>query len=247
MVRFVGRGGLATFLAPGRGTYGLVRSAAFQGCKDRRKILKWRHMRAFSGSVSEWCGRADAARLLPQQPPSGRAAAARTQAAAAPAAAQRPGSFRLAAGQHPPRGRTDAAVAGRMLGRQLPRQNGCCLGCRLGKRILRGRDRTALMGESVPAEAPRTVEGDVSKFLEIWTETRDADIPGGGMNRKRLMVPKAPVLPHPNTLCLTFCGRLAAAHSYRASLQEGAHARPQGRLLGRSAEEGPPTAPRRPA
>ena len=27
------------------------------------------------------------------------------------------------------------------------------------------------------------------------------------MNRKRLMVPKAPVLPHPNTLCLTFCGR----------------------------------------
>ena len=63
------------------------------------------------------------------------------------------------------------------------------------------------MGESVPAEAPRTVEGDVSKFLELWTKTRDADIPGGGMNRKRLMVPKAPVLPHPNTLCLTFCGR----------------------------------------
>ena len=101
MVQFVGCGGLATSLAPGGGTYGLVRSAAFQGCKDRRKILKWRHMRAFSGSVSEWCGRADAARLLPQQPPSGRAAAARTQAAAAPAAAWRPGSIRLAAGQHP--------------------------------------------------------------------------------------------------------------------------------------------------
>ena len=38
--RFVGCGGLAKSLAPGRGTYGLVRSAAFQGCKDRRKILK---------------------------------------------------------------------------------------------------------------------------------------------------------------------------------------------------------------
>ena len=31
VVRFVGCGGLATILAPGRGTYGLVRSAAFQG------------------------------------------------------------------------------------------------------------------------------------------------------------------------------------------------------------------------
>ena len=196
MVHFVGFGGLATSLAPGRGTYGLVRSAAFQGCKDRRKILKWRHMRAFSGSVSEWCGRADAARLLPQQPPSDRAASARTQAAAAPAAAWRPGGIRLAAGQHPPRGRTDAAVAGRMLGRLLPRRNGCCLGCRLRKRILPRSRGTITMGEPVPAEAPRTVEGDVSKFVEIWTETRDADIPGGGMNRKRLMVPKAPVLPH---------------------------------------------------
>ena len=86
VVRFVGCGGLATFLAPGRGTYGLVRSDAFQGCKDCRKILKRWHMRAFSGSVLEWCGRADAARLLPQQPPSGRAAAGRTQAAAALAA-----------------------------------------------------------------------------------------------------------------------------------------------------------------
>ena len=113
--RFVGCGGLAKSLAPGRGTYGLVRSAAFQGCKDRRKILKWRHMRAFSGSVSEWCGRADAARLLPQQPPSGRAAAARTQAAAAPAAAWRLGSIRLAAGQHPPRPNGCWPVPERML------------------------------------------------------------------------------------------------------------------------------------
>ena len=112
MGRFFGCGGLATFLAPGRGTYGFVRSAAFQGCKDRRKILKWRHMRAFSGSVSEWCGRADAARLLPQPPPRAPAASARPPAAAAPAAAGRPGSIRL--------GRADA-------GRLLPRQNGCCL------------------------------------------------------------------------------------------------------------------------
>ena len=134
VVRFFGCGGLATFLAPGRGTYGSVWSAAFQGCKDRRKILKWRHMRAFSGSVSEWCGRADAARMLPQQPPSDRAASARTQAAAAPAAAWRPGSIRLAAGQHPLGGRAASASrpngccpAGRMLRRLLPRQNGCCL------------------------------------------------------------------------------------------------------------------------
>ena len=77
-----------------------------------------------------------------------------------------------------------------MLGRLLPRRNGCCLGCRLRKRILPRSRGTITMGEPVPAEAPRTVEGDVSKFVEIWTETRDADIPGGGMNRKRLMVPK---------------------------------------------------------
>ena len=56
--------------------YGSVWSAAFQPCKKRAKILKWRQMRAFSGSVSEWCGRAVAARFLPgscptagQEPP----------------------------------------------------------------------------------------------------------------------------------------------------------------------------------
>ena len=114
-MHFVGFGGLATSLAPGRGTYGLVRSAAFQGCKDRRKILKWRHMRAFSGSVSEWCGRADAARMLPQQPPSDRAASARTQAASAPASAWRPGSIRLASGQHPLGVWAASASVGRML------------------------------------------------------------------------------------------------------------------------------------
>ena len=72
VVRFFGCGGLTTFLAPGRGTYGSVWSAAFQRCKKRAKILKWRQMRAFSGSVLEWCGRAVPARLLPQEPPSGR-------------------------------------------------------------------------------------------------------------------------------------------------------------------------------
>ena len=101
MVHFVGFGGPATSLAPGRGTYGLARSAAFQGCKDRRKILKWRHMRAFSGSVSEWCGQAEAARKPPRLPPSDRPASARTQAASAPASAWRPGGFRLASGRLP--------------------------------------------------------------------------------------------------------------------------------------------------
>jgi hypothetical protein len=68
----VGCGGLATFMAPGRGTYGSVWSAPFQRCKGRAKVLKWRQMRAFSGYLTGWCGRAVAARLLPQQPPSGR-------------------------------------------------------------------------------------------------------------------------------------------------------------------------------
>ena len=58
MVRFFRCGGLAPLLAPGRGTYGSVWSAAFQRCKKRAKILKWRQMRAFSNYVSEWCGRA---------------------------------------------------------------------------------------------------------------------------------------------------------------------------------------------
>ena len=64
VVRFVGCVGLAKFLAPGRNTYGSVWSAAFQPCKKRAKILKWRQIRAFSNYVSEWCGRAVAARLL---------------------------------------------------------------------------------------------------------------------------------------------------------------------------------------
>ena len=145
VVHFVGFGGLATSLAPGRGTYGLVRSAAFQGCKDRRKILKWRHMRAFSGSVSEWCGRADAARLLPQQPPSDRAASARTQAASAPAAAWRPGSIRLA--------------AGRMLRRLLPRQTvAASRRPRMAREVSLGK-RPPWSRLSLPHRCPRTLWG----------------------------------------------------------------------------------------
>ena len=44
------------------------------------------------------------------------------------------------------------------------------------------------MGDAVVAEAPPTVEGDVAIFVNTWTKTRDADIPGGGMNRRRLLV-----------------------------------------------------------
>ena len=59
-------------------------------------------MRAFSGSVSEWCGQAEAARKPPRLPPSDRAASARTQAASAPASAWRPGGFRPASARLPP-------------------------------------------------------------------------------------------------------------------------------------------------
>ena len=66
VVQFGGwSGGPATFLAPDRGTYGLVQPAAFHGCKDRRRIVKWWQMRAFSGSVLEWCGQGAVVRLLP--------------------------------------------------------------------------------------------------------------------------------------------------------------------------------------
>ena len=65
MVRFVECGGLAPLLAPGRGTYGSVRGQRRAGCFIQRckggvlkhiKMPKWRHMRAFSSSVSEWRG-----------------------------------------------------------------------------------------------------------------------------------------------------------------------------------------------
>jgi hypothetical protein len=71
-----------------------------------------------------WCGRAVAARLLPQQPPSGRAAAGRTPTGAAPAAAWRRGSNRFEAGQQPSRGLTDAArqPRGSCLARAAPAQ-----------------------------------------------------------------------------------------------------------------------------
>ena len=41
----------------------------FSAAKKRAKISKWRQMQAFSNSVSEWCGRAVAARLLPDSCP----------------------------------------------------------------------------------------------------------------------------------------------------------------------------------
>ena len=55
---------LETCMATDRGTCGSVRSATFQRCKKRAKKIEMAAMRAFSNSVSEWCGRAVAARLL---------------------------------------------------------------------------------------------------------------------------------------------------------------------------------------
>ena len=51
-------------MATDRGTCGSVRSAAFQRCKKRANNIEMAAMRAFPNSVSEWCGRAVAARLL---------------------------------------------------------------------------------------------------------------------------------------------------------------------------------------
>ena len=55
---------LETCMATDRGTCGSVRSAAFQRCKKRANNIEMAAMRAFPNSVSEWCGRAVAARLL---------------------------------------------------------------------------------------------------------------------------------------------------------------------------------------
>ena len=78
----------------------------------RRKILKWWHMRAFSGSVLEWCGRADAAAHSCR---SSRPAAGRLPAGPR----QQPGnsrdSSRLEAGQQPLEGRSAAAWSKRLL------------------------------------------------------------------------------------------------------------------------------------
>ena len=100
MVRFFG--GLAPLLAPGRGTYGSVWSAAFQRCKKRAKILKWRQMRAFSGSVSDGvvrpCGCCPApARFLPGSCPAAGSCpvAARLLPGSCPVPARRPGRNRL--------------------------------------------------------------------------------------------------------------------------------------------------------
>jgi hypothetical protein len=62
VVRFVVCGGLAVFLAPGSDTYGYVWSAAFQPCKKRAKILKWRQMRPCSSDDSDARRRRSASR-----------------------------------------------------------------------------------------------------------------------------------------------------------------------------------------
>ena len=126
VVRFVEGGGLAPLLAPGRGMYGSVWSAAFQRCKKRAKILKWRQMRAFSGSVSEWCDRAVPARLLPGScpVPAQRPVPARFLPGSCPVPARfLPGSCPTA-GQDPPRSGGSCAGAGPS---NQPRTTlGCC-------------------------------------------------------------------------------------------------------------------------
>ena len=114
-----------------------------------------------TGSVLEWCGRAVAARLLPQQPPSGRAAAGRTPAEAAPAAVPSRPSDRLEAGQQPPRGRTGAAVPERLLPAAPASANGSWPvtermlrpGCRdRVSRSSRGRSRPPEAGAAFPRQ-----------------------------------------------------------------------------------------------
>ena len=114
VVRFFGCVGLTKILAPGRDTYGSVWSAAFQPCKKRAKILKWRQMRAFSNYVSEWCGRAVAARLLRGSCPipARRPVPARFLPGSCPFPARfLPGSCPTA-GQEPPRSGGSCAGAG---------------------------------------------------------------------------------------------------------------------------------------
>jgi hypothetical protein len=109
------------------------RFSALQYCKKRAKILKWRQMRAFSGSVSE---RGAAVRLLPGScpvPPScpvpaRRPVPARFLPGSCPVPAQRPVPARFLplpdgrAGQPP---RSDGSCAG--AGQQPPHHSfGCC-------------------------------------------------------------------------------------------------------------------------
>ena len=138
MVRFVGCGGLAPLLAPDRGMYGSVWSAAFQRCKKWAKILKWRQMRAFSGSVSEWCGRAVASCPAPaagtaQRPGRNRPDPGRSRA-----------SYRLEAERFLPRGRTVPAS----------RPNGSCLARRFLPTVPARRPGRNRLGRAVPAQEP---------------------------------------------------------------------------------------------
>ena len=89
-----------TSLVPGRGTYGLVRSAAFQGCKDRRKILKGGICERFQVLFRSG-GRADAA-----------AGCCRS---IRPATGQHPPGPRQHPPQQPPGVRAASASVGRML------------------------------------------------------------------------------------------------------------------------------------
>ena len=82
-------------------------------------ILKWRQMRAFSGSVSEWCGRAVAARLLPGScpVPARRPVPARFLPGSCPVPARfLPGSCPVPA-RFLPDGRAGTASVGRFLRR----------------------------------------------------------------------------------------------------------------------------------
>jgi len=91
----------------------------FSALQKRAKILKWRQMRAFSGSVSEWCGRAVPARFLPGSCP----APARLLPGSCPVPAQRPVPARFLPGSCPvparflPDGRAGIASVGRFLRR----------------------------------------------------------------------------------------------------------------------------------
>ena len=128
VVRFFGCGGLGTIMAPGRGTYGSVWSAAFQRCKKAcKRILIWRQMRAFFNSVSEWCGRAAVlpgscpapARFLPDScpVPAQRPVPARFLPGSCPVPAQRPVPARFLPGSCPVPARRPGRIR---LGRAVP-------------------------------------------------------------------------------------------------------------------------------
>ena len=117
---------LETCMATDRGTCGSVRSATFQRCKKRAKNIEMAAMRAFSNSVSEWCGRAVAARLLPDSCPVPSCPAvgscpvpARFLPDSCPVPAQRPVPAWFLPGSFLARPGSFASVGGRLLTRDL--------------------------------------------------------------------------------------------------------------------------------